>query len=94
MIVAVGNRVVMKENLNQALYAALGMAKASIESALSDEAPITEGRAADNLGVSALDQYRKAEVFLRQGNWAEFGKALDELEKTLIKMSARKEGAK
>jgi hypothetical protein len=35
-----------------------------------------------------LEQYRKAKDFLRQGKWAEFGKALDELEKILIKFSA------
>jgi len=93
VIVAVGNRVVMEENLNNALYAALGMVTPSKETGTLVDAPATTVRGADNLGKSALEQYRKAEEFLRQGNWTEFGKALEELEKTLMKMSAVREGA-
>ena len=94
MIVAVGNRVVREENINNALYAVLGTAMPPKETGSLVEAPATTVLGADKLGKSALEQYRKAEELLRQGNWAEFGKALEELEKTLIKISLAREGAK
>ena len=83
-----------QENLNKALYAALGAVMPPKETGTLVEAPVTTVLGADKLGKSALEQYRKAEEFLRQGNWAEFGRALEELEKTLIKISLAKEGAK
>ncbi len=94
VIVAVGNRIVMEENLNNALYAVLGTVMPPKETGSLVEAPATTVLGADKLGKSALEQYRKAEELLRQGNWAEFGKALEELEKTLIEISAAREGAK
>jgi len=94
VIVAVGNRVVMEENLNNALNAVLGTVMPPKETGSLVEAPATTVLGADKLGKSALEQYRKAEELLRQGNWAEFGKALDELEKTLTEMSAIKEDSK
>ena len=48
----------------------------------------------DDMGKAAFEQYRKAKDFLRQGNWAEFGTALERLEEILTKMSAGMEAAK
>ncbi len=39
----------------------------------------------------ALEHYEKARVFLQDGNWAEYGKELDQLEKILKEMAVLKE---
>jgi uncharacterized membrane protein (UPF0182 family) len=41
-----------------------------------------------NLGVLALEHYNKAKDYLREGNWAEYGSELENLEKILEKMSS------
>jgi hypothetical protein len=41
-----------------------------------------------NLGVSALKHYNKAKDYLRQGNWAEYGRELENLEKILKEISS------
>jgi hypothetical protein len=48
-----------------------------------------------NLGVLALEHYNKAKDHLRQGNWAEYGRELENLENLLEQMSSmekKKEG--
>ena len=91
VIVAFGNRVIMKDNLNNALSMALGTATSPKETATLVKAPTAD---TDRTEKAALEQYRKAKDFLRQGNWAEFGMALEELEKILTKMSVVTEEAK
>jgi hypothetical protein len=44
-----------------------------------------------DMGVKALDHYRKAKEHLRNGNWAGYGKELEELEKILLIISEEKE---
>ena len=49
---------------------------------------IPETRDTSNLGVLALKHYNKAKDYLRQGNWAEYGRELENLEKILEKISS------
>jgi hypothetical protein len=47
-----------------------------------------ETRESSNLGALALEHYNKAKAYLRQGNWAEYGRELENLEKILEKISS------
>jgi uncharacterized membrane protein (UPF0182 family) len=48
---------------------------------------IAEDQDTSDLGVLALEHYNKAKDHLRQGNWAEYGRELENLEKVLKKIS-------
>jgi hypothetical protein len=39
------------------------------------------------LGVLALEHYNKAKDYLREGNWADYGRELENLEKVLKELS-------
>ena len=80
VIVAFGNRITMEENLDKALSGVLepeifpkGVASPAIPEILD----------IDNLAGLALEHYNRAKDYLRQGNWAEYGKELEHLEKIL-----------
>jgi uncharacterized membrane protein (UPF0182 family) len=92
VIVAFGNRIIMDKTLDMALSKALGVVPAPKET----PSPIVVAAPADkdDMGRTALQQYRKAKDFLRKGNWVGFGKALEKLEKILLKISSVKEEAK
>ena len=75
----------MENDLNTALYKVLEGVTSFEETASIVKVPAS---VTDRLDGDALEQYKKAKDLLRQGKWAEFGKALDELEKILIKLSA------
>ena len=84
VIVAFGNRLVMEENLDKALSSVLG-GQIFPKQLASPSIPQTQDIA--NLGVLALEHYNKAKDYLRQGNWAEYGRELENLEKILKKIS-------
>ncbi len=89
VIVAFGNRLVMEENLDKALSAVLG-GEILPKQLVSPSMPQTKD--ISNLGVSALEHYNKAKAYLRQGNWAAYGRELENLEKILGELaSMRKE---
>ena len=52
------------------------------------QAPQTQG-ISTNLGALALEHYNKAKAHLRKGEWAEYGKELDNLERILKEMSGK-----
>ncbi len=84
VIVALGNRLIMEENLDKALRSVLGgqvIAKKA--------APVSLAQTPDdsNLSVLALEHYNRAKAHLRDGNWAEYGRELENLENILQKMS-------
>ena len=91
VIVALGNRVVMEERLDQALNSVLGSRIVQRREATS---AIPETGEISDLGVQALEYYNKAKEYLRQGDWSEFGRELEKLEnilKQLSKPAANKE---
>jgi len=84
VIVAFSNRLRMDEDLDKALNSLLGtevVVKEPVASAISETVDIHD------LGALALQHYNEAKDNLRQGNWAEYGKALDRLEQVLIEIS-------
>jgi len=74
----------MGKNLDEALSGVLGRA-------ISPKEVVTprvyKALGADNLGELALQHYNKAKDYLRQGNWAEYGNELENLEKVLRDMA-------
>ncbi len=85
VIVAFGNRLVMRENLDRALSSVLG------EQVLPEQLAspsIPETRDISNLGALALEHYNKAKEYIRQGNWAEYGRELENLEKILNEIAS------
>ncbi len=90
VIVAFGNRIIMEENLDKALSRALQAVTLPQELASSIKA---SAPAMNDTGKAALEYYLKAKDYLREGNWAEYGKALENMEKILMKISGTPEQA-
>jgi uncharacterized membrane protein (UPF0182 family) len=84
VIVAFGNRLTMQENLEMALNSVLGEELYAKE---TPSPPIPEGQAISNLPEAALGHYNRAKDYLRQGDWAGYGKELENLEKVLTEMA-------
>ena len=87
VIVAFGNAIAMEENLDLALQRIFGG-----ETAREKESPIAGSAAAPrgerqktdrDLALEALSQYRKAQEYLKQGNWGGYGEALRGMSETL-----------
>ena len=84
VIVAFSNRIIMEDDLEQALNKLLGM-KTSLDKYTSPGVPKT--LKTHDLGVMALEHYNKAKDYLRQGDWAGYGKELGQLEEILRNLS-------
>jgi len=84
VIVAFSNRVVMAENLDSALRLAVAGQMSAPETAF----PMTlETQERSQLGALALEHYNKAKRYLREGDWAGYGRELEQLENILREMS-------
>lgn len=83
VIVAFSNSLVMAESIDKAINSLLGQ-YISPEKVVSPRVQATPGT--DKLGELALQHYNKAKDYLRQGNWAEYGKELENLENVLRDM--------
>jgi uncharacterized protein len=86
VIVAFSNRLIMEENLDKALNAILDIDIAPKHPA-SLVTPRIKGQGVSGLGATALDHYNKAKEYLRQGDWAGYGRELDQLENILKEIS-------
>ncbi|MEJ2220250.1 MAG: UPF0182 family protein [Desulfobacterales bacterium] len=85
VIVAFGNRLIMEENLDKAVGRLLGRQMLPQQLASPARAQTQD---ISNLGVLALEHYNNAKDYLRQGNWAEYGRELENLEKVLKEISS------
>lgn len=92
VIVAYGNEVVMKEDLASALAAIFGETGPPRETVPMPRERAEEGSIQD-LAVSVLDQYKAAQQYLKAGDWAGYGQALDKMEKMLEDLVRSAKGA-
>jgi len=84
VIVGLGNQVVMEERLDQALNRVLG---SEIAQRRKVSTIIPETGPTSDLSVRALEYYHKAKDYLREGDWAGYGRELDKLENILKQLS-------
>jgi uncharacterized membrane protein (UPF0182 family) len=91
VIVALGNRVAMEETLDQALSRVL-WAEVTPKKEVSPIMPETEE--ISEFGVLALKYYNKAKDYLREGDWAGYGRELEKLENILKQLSKTTEASK
>ncbi|MEE9613147.1 MAG: hypothetical protein V3W19_17960, partial [Desulfatiglandales bacterium] len=91
VIVAFGSRLIMEESLDKALRGVLG-GEVFPEQLASPSFAQTEG--ISDLGVLALKHYNNAKNYLRQGNWAGYGRELENLEKVLKEISSKRQEKK
>ena len=84
VIVALGNRVAMEKRLEHALSRVLG---ASVIKKDDGSAEMPESGQISDLGKRALKFYNNAREYLRQGDWAGYGRELEKLENILIRIS-------
>jgi uncharacterized membrane protein (UPF0182 family) len=90
VIAAFSNRLIMEENLDKALSRLVGGEVSSVRTAAPATPAIPDTGDMSNLGVLALEHYRKAKEYLRRGDWAGYGRELENLEKLLEDMSGPK----
>ena len=84
VIVALGSRVAMEEKLEHALNRVLG---ASVVKKDDGSAKMPESGDLSGLGKQALKHYNSASDYLRQGDWAGYGRELEKLENILKQIS-------
>jgi len=84
VIVVLGNRVVMEKRLDMALNQVL---LGEIVRRKETSPLMSEPDAVSDIGVQALKYYNKAKNYLRQGDWAGFGRELEKLENILKQLS-------
>jgi hypothetical protein len=86
VIVVLGNRVAMEKTLDQALSRVLGgeiIKKADVSFKVPESGEISD------LGEQALKYYNNAKDYLRQGDWAGYGRELEKLESLLKQLSKK-----
>jgi uncharacterized membrane protein (UPF0182 family) len=89
VIVALGNRVAMEEKLELALSRVLSaniIKKDDLSSTMPESGEISD------LGKQALKYYNRAKEYLRQEDWAGYGRELEKLENILILISKNTPG--
>ncbi len=93
VIVAFGNRLIMRENLDKALSSILDV-EITPKQPASLVIPQRKGEGLSTLGATALDHYNKANAYLRHGDWTGYGRELKNLEKILKEISGMKKEKK
>ena len=91
VIMAYGNSIVMEENLETALQRLFGgemMREKEIDKTAA-AMPVRE-KTDRQLALEALAHYRKAQDFMRKGNWGAYGDELRQMEDILRSLESRK----
>lgn len=81
VVVAYNERVVMRPTLEESLAAIFGEEEPATT-------PETTTAIPDNLTRTALDKFEQAQAAAQRGDWAEYGRLIDELEQILQQLDA------
>jgi len=94
IIVAFDKRLVMEKSLEKALSGVLGEKVTTQQPVVSppSEQPVAATEVKSNLGIRAMEHYSRAKDYLREGDWAGYGREMQDLEELLREM-ARQSGA-
>jgi len=79
----------MEENLDKALSRILDIDVAHKQPDFQITTQIKK-EGLSNLGATALDHYYKAKAYLKDGDWAGYGRELEHLEKILKELSGKR----
>ena len=81
VILSFGNAIAMEENLEQSMQRIFGgeLLKERIEGLKAGATPAPVVKTDRGLAIEALDHYRKAQDYIRQGNWAGYGEEIKRL---------------
>ena len=93
VIVAFGNMIAMEETLEQSLQRIFGgelIRDRGPRPAGAITAPAAQEKADRELALEALQHYRKAQEYMKQGNWAAYGEELRKLDEALRSVERRK----
>jgi hypothetical protein len=82
VILSFGNSISMEENLETAIQRIFG-GGAPREADIRKTASAPEGKSERQLALEALQHYRRAQEYLRQGNWASYGEELKRMDEFL-----------
>jgi len=86
VVVAFGNKIVMKEGLDQALTEIFGKEMPVVEKISEINEEIILSESVKDLSESAVNIYRQAQESLKDGNWSKYGEQIKQLEDILIKL--------
>jgi len=90
VIVAFGNQLLMEPNLEAALAGLFGGRPPETGPTVATAGrPATQERTTEALSREALDHYRKAQRYVREGNWEAYGAELRRLEQALEDLARR-----
>ncbi len=89
VIVALGDRLEMRDNLDDALRAVFALGAASPAQTQEALSGVPTGPLS-GMAQEALDHYNKALDYLKQGDWANYGQELDKLKGVLQSMTKKK----
>jgi uncharacterized membrane protein (UPF0182 family) len=87
VIAGFSNRIVMGQNLDDALRKVLERERLAIPKTKVPTPEVKPVKPSDNLAARALEHYERAKQYLREENWAGYGKELESLEEILKKLS-------
>lgn len=101
VILSYNDKVVMRETLEESIKAIFGLGEAIVETEIDDEMledqnledDVRDGTddllpaTIDELSNDALEAYQNAQESLKNGNWAEYGEHITELEDILTRLS-------
>jgi len=95
VIAAYGNTIAMEENLDLALQRIFGGNLSRDKDAPLPETAAQQGisdreESDRQIGIKALEHYRKAQDSLRQGNWSAYGEELERMAALLKKLENRR----
>jgi len=91
VIVAYGNEVVMKKDLDSSLAAIFGEMELPRVTMPMPGERVEKGSIQD-LAISVLDQYKMTQKYLKAGDWVEYGQALDKMESMLEELARAAKG--
>ncbi|OPY84097.1 MAG: hypothetical protein A4E72_02357 [Syntrophus sp. PtaU1.Bin208] len=94
VIAAYGNTIAMEENLELALQRIFGGKLAQDKeiplAAVAAQQKISTGEETDRqIGLKALEHYRKAQNSLKEGNWSAYGDELQKMADLLKKLEKK-----
>jgi uncharacterized protein len=89
VIIAFGDRLAMKETLDDALAAVFNVRTATPAPGVEKQRVETKAATSEELIENAILHYRESQEYLKEGNWTGYGTSLQKLNETLWELRER-----